>query len=107
MYIRFKGLSLSPYLALVLSLSLSAFADEKEIAAAQKDSVRSGNEMIEKIRKEYDSGEYQVFLKKMHEEYQRAGKAGLFRGLVDQKKKIVFSRYQANLPDRQQGSCHI
>lgn len=88
-----KLLSLSLALGLTLCSMGELRADSQEkIAEVQKNPQKSGHEIVAKIRKDYEKGDYNTFLTKLHEEYQRAGKSGLFRGLIDQKKKTVAKR---------------
>ena len=84
-------------LSLVLGLSLLSMGEiradaQEKIAIVQQNPQKSGKAIVEKIRKDYEKGQYETFLKKLHDEYQRAGKSGLFRGIVDQKKKVVAQR---------------
>lgn len=49
----------------------------------------SGQQIITEVEASYQKGEYEIFLEQLHEQYQRAGKAGVLRGVFESAKAVM------------------
>lgn len=58
------------------------------LSAADEYSV-SGKVIVTEVEASYQKGDYDIFLEQLHEQYQRAGKAGVLRGVFESAKKAM------------------
>lgn len=49
----------------------------------------SGRQIIAEVEASYQKGEYEIFLEQLNEQYQRAGKAGVLRGIFESAKAVM------------------
>lgn len=73
-----KGLAIALCAGAIVPLS----ADESQYSV-------SGVQIVTEVEASYQKGDYDVFLEQLHEQYQRAGKAGVLRGVFESAKAAM------------------
>lgn len=73
-----KGLAIALCAGAIVPLS----ADETQYSV-------SGVQIVTEVEASYQKGDYDVFLEQLHEQYQRAGKAGVLRGVFESAKAAM------------------
>lgn len=75
---------------LILSLTSKTYLHGLEVSSVP----RSGKEIIRDVETSYSLGQYDSFFMQMHQQYQMAGKAGIFRGIYNPAKAARQSSAQ-------------
>ena len=83
------------WLAELLALVISAGAITP-LEAFSPPHLTPGKQIVQEVEKAYIKGEYDPFLTQLHQEYERAGKAGVLRGIFESSKKIAKAPPAAN-----------
>lgn len=79
---------LKKWIAAVLAVALCAGA-VPPLGAEENRIPAAGKQMIVEVEASYQKGDYDVFLEQLHEQYQRAGKAGVLRGVFESAKAAL------------------
>jgi len=67
-------------------LSISTFTP---LHASESDIPPPGQKIVQEVREQYRAGNYDQFLSDLHAQYERAGKAGVLRGLFESMKSSM------------------
>ncbi|MBS0629496.1 MAG: hypothetical protein JSS30_04640 [Verrucomicrobia bacterium] len=59
------------------------------LCAADSPYSYSGQQIVAEVEATYQKGEYEIFLEQLDEQYQRAGKAGVLRGVFESAKAVM------------------
>lgn len=73
-------------LALALSIGSQATLEGKE-------HPKAGSQIVQEVDQSYQKGEYDAFLKTLHEQYETAGKAGALRGIFESAKSAMHKTH--------------
>lgn len=77
------------WIAAGLAIALCATSVAPLSAADESEYAVSGKVIVTEVEASYQKGDYDVFLEQLHEQYQRAGKAGVLRGVFESAKKAM------------------